>query len=523
MRYRILISILLLSASLGLKAQSVTFSEHIAPIIYNHCTNCHRPGEIGPFSLTNYNEVVSYGSMIQYVTDINYMPPWKPDPNYRQYQKENYLSAEQKQQISTWVNDGMPQGNPALEPPLPVFPTGSQVGVPDLVLSFAEAHTVPGNNIDEYIYFVIPTGLTEDKLIRSLEFRPGNTQVVHHTLIWEDTTGAAAAEDALTPEYGYFGGQSTAEVLEQQQLPGYVPGAAPVIYTNGITQRLHAGADLKLQMHYAPTPIEQTDSSTINIFFENSNADRLLQTYIMVPLPGVLVNGPFIMPPNQVKEFHGTFTVPFDVSLYSIAPHCHKLGTHWKVYAVPPTGDTIPLVSIEDWDFNWQGTYQFRSLLKVPAGSVIHAFAGYDNTVNNPFNPNSPPEFVTWGEGTADEMFYLPISFLPYQQGDENIVFEDGSVGNLNIKTVTDKLYPIYPVPASDLIKFGYTLETSGPVSLSIFNIEGKLVQQVHQNSFHLPGYHTKELNVSELTPGIYFLEFVKGNVRQTEKFVVGE
>jgi hypothetical protein len=514
---------LILGYSATSNGQSITFSEHIAPIIYNQCTNCHRPGEIGPFSLTNYTEVAAYGSMIQYVTDINYMPPWKPDPNYRQYQKENYLSAEQKQQISTWVNDGMPQGNPALEPPLPVFPTGSQVGVPDLVLSFAEAHTVQGNNIDEYIYFVIPTGLTEDKLIRSLEFRPGNTQVVHHTLIWEDTTGGAAAQDALTPEYGYFGGQATAEVLEQQQLPGYLPGSAPVIYTNGITQKLHAGADLKLQMHYAPTPIEQTDSSTINIFFENSNADRLLQTYIMVPLPGVLVNGPFIMPPNQIKEFHGTFNVPFDVSLFSISPHCHKLGTHWKVYAVPPTGDTIPLISIEDWDFNWQGSYQFRSLLKVPAGSVIHAFAGYDNTVNNPFNPNSPPEFVSWGEGTADEMFYLPISFLPYQQGDENIVFEDGTVGNLNIKTVADKLYPIYPVPASDIVKFGYTLETAGNVSLSIFNIEGKLIQSVHQNSFHLPGYHTKELKVSDLTPGIYFLEFTKGNLRQTEKFVIGE
>jgi hypothetical protein len=243
----------------------------------------------------------------------------------------------------------------------------------------------------------------------------------------------------------------------------------------------------------------------------------------MVPLPGVLVNGPFIMPPNQVKEFHGTFTVPFDVSLFSISPHCHKLGTHWKIYAVPPTGDTIPLISIEDWDFNWQGSYQFRSLLKVPAGSVIHAFAGYDNTVNNPFNPNSPPQTVSWGEGTADEMFYLPISFLPYQIGDENIVFEDDVVGNLNIKTVADKLYPIYPVPASDIVKFGYTLETAGNVSLSIFNIEGKLIQSVHQNSFHLPGYHTKELKVSDLTPGIYFLEFTKGNLRQTEKFVIGE
>jgi hypothetical protein len=504
------------------QGQSITFSEHIAPIIYNQCTNCHRPGEIGPFPLTNYTEVAAYGSMIQYVTDINYMPPWKPDPNYRQYQKENYLSAEQKQQISTWVNDGMPQGNPALEPPLPVFPTGSQVGVPDLVLSFAEAHTVQGNNNDEYIYFVLPTGLTEDKLIRSLEFRPGNTQVVHHTLIWEDTTGAAAAQDALTPGYGYYGGQGSS-ALNQQQLPGYVPGAVPIVYSNGIVQKLHAGGDLKLQVHYAPTPIEQTDSSTINIFFENSNADRLLQTYIMLPLPSVLENGPFIMPPNEVREFHGTFTVPFDVSLFSVAPHCHKLGTHWKVYAVKPSGDTIPLISIEDWDFNWQGSYQFRSLLKVPAGSVIHAFAGYDNTVNNPFNPNNPPLSVSWGEGTADEMFYLPISFLPYQIGDENIVFEDNVVGNLNIKTVADKLYPIYPVPASDIVKFGYTLETAGNVSLSIFNIEGKLIQSVHQNSFHLPGYHTKELKVSDLTPGIYFLEFVKVNVRHTEKFVVGE
>ena len=513
---------LILGYSATSNGQSITFSEHIAPIIYNQCTNCHRPGEIGPFSLTNYTEVAAYGSMIQYVTDINYMPPWKPDPNYRQYQKENYLSAEQKQQISTWVNDGMPQGNPALEPPLPVFPTGSQVGVPDLVLSFAEAHTVQGNNNDEYIYFVLPTGLTEDKLIRSLEFRPGNTQVVHHTLIWEDTTGAAAAQDALTPGYGYYGGQGSS-ALNQQQLPGYVPGAVPIVYSNGIVQKLHAGGDLKLQVHYAPTPIEQTDSSTINIFFENSNADRLLQTYIMLPLPSVLENGPFIMPPNEVREFHGTFTVPFDVSLFSVAPHCHKLGTHWKVYAVKPSGDTIPLISIEDWDFNWQGSYQFRSLLKVPAGSVIHAFAGYDNTVNNPFNPNNPPLSVSWGEGTADEMFYLPISFLPYQIGDENIVFEDDVVGNLNIKTVADKLYPIYPVPASDIVKFGYTLETAGEVSLNIFNIEGKLIQSVHQNSFHLPGYHTKELKVSDLTPGIYFLEFTKGNLRQTEKFVIGE
>jgi len=443
-------------ASFISEAQTVTFSEHIAPIIYNHCTRCHRSGEIAPFPLTNYQEISGRGHTIKYVTGINYMPPWKPNPEYRKYQKENYLSIAQKQLIEDWVNDGMPQGNPALEPPLPVFPSGSQVGIPDLVVSFSKKYVHQGNNTDEYRYFVLPTGLTSDKKIRSLEFRPGNKKVVHHTLIWEDTTGAAAAEDALTPEYGYPGGGSSTTNLSQQQLPGYVPGAFPVIYSNGITQKLHAGGDLKLQMHYAPSPVDEPDSSSINIFFENGNSNRMLQSYIMLPIPGILVNGPFYILANTKKEFHGQFTVPADFSLFSVSPHCHKLGTHWKVYAVKPTGDTIPLIHIPSWDFNWQGSYQFKQLIKVPAGSVIHAFAGYDNTTGNDNNPHVPPINITWGESTADEMYYLPISYLPYQAGDENIVLEDPLTGISNplIQQITDKLYPVAPVPANETIRF---------------------------------------------------------------------
>lgn len=502
-------------------AQTVTYSEHIAPIIYNHCTNCHRTGEIGPFPLTNYTEVAGWAATIQYVTEIGYMPPWKPDPTYRRYRKENFLSAEQKQQITDWVNQGMPQGNPALEPALPVFPTGSQVGVPDLVLSFAEAFEHQGNNTDEYRYFVIPTGLTEDKNIRSLEFRPGNKNIVHHTLIWEDTTGASAASDAATPEYGYSGSQGVGGNLNQQQLPGFVPGAAPVVYSNGITQTIHAGADLKLQMHYAPSATNEVDSSSINIFFEDAPNTRPLLTYIMLPFGNTLVNGPFIMLPNQVKEFHGVFTVPLDVSLFSIAPHCHKLAQHWKVYAVEPSGDTIPLINIREWDFNWQGAYQFQQLIKLTAGAVIHAFCEYDNTTNNINNPNNPPQLVTWGEGTTDEMFYLPISFLVYQEGDENIVFDDNTVNVLNIYQTKDKLYPVNPTPSGDNIRFGFTIGNSGNVSLKIYSLEGKLVKQIENNSYHLPGYHVKDLNVSDLRSGVYFLEMIKGEMRQTEKIII--
>ncbi|MEZ5172204.1 MAG: cytochrome c [Bacteroidia bacterium] len=360
---KIVALLLLICSSSYMDAQTPNYSEHIAPIIYNNCTKCHREGEIAPFSLTNYTEVASWANMIQYVTEIGYMPPWKPNPDYRRFQKEKYLSAEEKQLISDWVDAGMPQGNPDLEPELPVFPEGSQVGVPDLTVSYAESYVLPGINDDVYRYFVIPTGLTEDRNIRALEFRPGNKRIVHHALIWEDTTGQSAAYDAATPEYGYSGEEGGSANLDQTTLPGYVPGAQPVVYSQGLTQRLHAGSDLKLQVHYAPSPVEETDSSSINIFFETEPANRLLQSYVMVPLPGVLTNGPFIIPANEYKEFHGTFTVPFQVSLFSIAPHCHLLGTHWKVYVEKPDGDTIPLIDLPDWDFNWQGDYQFRELV----------------------------------------------------------------------------------------------------------------------------------------------------------------
>jgi hypothetical protein len=284
---------------------------------------------------------------------------------------------------------------------------GSQIGTPDLVLSFAQAHLVEGNNRDEYRYFVIPTGLTTEKKLVALEIRPGNSRVVHHALVWQDTTGLAAASDAATPEYGYSGGGGSGNFGEQ--LPGYAPGQKPILYSNGMAQTLHAGADLVLQMHYAPSPVDETDSTTINLFFADGPAPREVVSYVMTPQGNTLTNGPFVILPNEVKTFHGSFTVPVKASLLGIAPHCHLLGKDWTVYAVTPANDTLNLISIPDWDFNWQSIYYFKSPLVIPAGSVLHAYGTYDNTTNNPFNPSNPPVTVTWGEGTNDEMFYLPF------------------------------------------------------------------------------------------------------------------
>src|SRR5688572_19115779 len=173
----------------------VTFTKDIAPIIYNNCTKCHRPNEIGPFSMTNYAEIAPWAPMIKYVTSIRYMPPWKADPHFSRFVGERVLTDEQIALIAEWADNGAPFGNASEEPPLPVFPTGSQVGTPDLVLTMTESFTHQGGNQDEYRVFVFPTGLTEDKQVATVELRPGNRKVLHHALFSFDVTGTAAALD----------------------------------------------------------------------------------------------------------------------------------------------------------------------------------------------------------------------------------------------------------------------------------------------------------------------------------------
>lgn len=515
MKPKSLLFLLALLGSANAIAGSATYCSDIAPIIYNHCTSCHRSGEIAPFPLTNYTEVSMWGGMIKYVTSIKYMPPWKPDKHYQQYQKENYLSDSEIAKIADWVDNGMPKGDPALEPPLPVFPTGSQIGTPDMVLSFAKSYTHIGNNEDEYRYFVLPTGLTTDKDLIALELRPGNKSIVHHTLVWQDTTGQAALDDAATTEYGYTSGSASTGL--DNQLPGYVPGQKPQLFTNGIAYKLYAGSDLKLQMHYAPKTSDETDSTTINLFFASKPATRYLQSFVMVPIAGILTNPPFVMPANTIKTFHGQVTSPTDVSMVGVAPHMHKLGMDWKVYAVKPSGDTINLIKIDEWDFNWQGAYYFKKLTPLPAGSVIHAYASYDNTTGNINNPNSPPKLITWGEGTSDEMYYLPLIYLDYQPGDDTITFESTGIASQNYYQVQDKLYPVSPNPGSENINIGFTLATGTNLSLGLYNMLGQEVCEIVSKGYYLPGLHRLSYDVSKLASGNYTLLMNTGSGKYSQ------
>ncbi|MEL6276906.1 MAG: hypothetical protein AAFU03_17535, partial [Bacteroidota bacterium] len=355
------------------------------------------------------------------------MPPWKPDQEYSNFVGERGLTDEEIQLIADWVAAGTPQGNPDLEPPLPNFTVGSQLGTPDLVIEMEEEYIIEGNNLDDYRVFVLPTGLTEDKEIAAIEFRPGNTRAVHHALLAYETEGAAAAMDAESPGYGYesFGGYG---VPIQGSFTGYTPGIQSIFYPEGIGITLPAGADLLMQVHYAPLPMDETDRSSLNIFFKNPS-DPITRELQRLPTTPFDLDGGFLsfsIPPDEVKAFHGTKNIEEDISLVAIYPHCHYLGQNWEIYAVTPTNDTISIISIPEWDFNWQGEYTFDRMKKIPAGSVMHVNAAYDNTTNNPFNPNSPPQTVTWGEGTTDEMYLVGMSYVPYQAGDEDIVIGGG-------------------------------------------------------------------------------------------------
>lgn len=405
--------------------QSVNFHADVAPIIYQECTSCHRMGEIGPMPFTTYDEVAAYGEFIAYVTSIGYMPPWSPDPDYSHFVGEKVLSPAEIQTLADWVEAGKPEGNPDNNPGLPDFPQGSQIGVPDAVLSMPEPYLHEGDMTDQYQVFVLPTDFGEDVSIRALEVQTGNGNVAHHAILGLDISGTADQLDAADPEPGYesFGGFGFS--AESSFFGAWVPGALPVDYPAGIGRVIPEGADLLMQMHYGPSAVDESDLSTVNVFFSEEPIEREVITAIMGPqnLPV-----PFVLPPDEVSAFHGTMPVLTDVSLLNIFPHCHLIGASWKVYATSPNGlDTIPLISIPEWDFNWQGFFTFPYLTKVPGGYTLHAEATYDNTSANPFNPNDPPQWVYFGEGTEDEMFFVFIDVVVYEEGDELIALGPGN------------------------------------------------------------------------------------------------
>ncbi|MEM7511460.1 MAG: T9SS type A sorting domain-containing protein, partial [Bacteroidota bacterium] len=357
-------------------------------------------------------------------------------------------------------------------------------------------------------------------------FRAGNTRAVHHALLAYETNGAAAAMDAESPEYGYesFGDFG---VMVQGTFNGYTPGIQTVVFPEGIGTTLPAGSDILIQVHYAPLPTDETDQSSLNIFFKEED-DSIVREIERRPISPFNLDGgwaSFVIPPDELTTFHGTRAITEDISLISVYPHSHYLGKSWELYAETASGDTINIIRISDWDFNWQGSYTFDRMKKIPAGSTMHINATYDNTTANPFNPANPPQEVRWGEGTTDEMYLVGTSWVPYQEGDENIVIGQGVTTSLEeeFNQSGSELSLLFPNPTSGEFELSYYLENSQNIRVEMFDANGRLVKILLDKTRKNPGTHSLTSDASGLPAGMYILRLSSPELILSKSLMVSE
>ncbi|MEO0042740.1 MAG: hypothetical protein RL329_2188 [Bacteroidota bacterium] len=517
--------VILLTVSVGvasfLHAQTPNWAENIAPILYKNCAKCHQPNGVAPFSLLTYDDAYRNRAGIKTAVVSKNMPPWPPDPNYNHFANERVLSNADIQTIANWVNASAPQGNLANAPTLPTFSAGSDIQNPDLVL------TIPTYNVntttDLYRCFVLPSNVIGDRFITSLEVIPGNRRIVHHVLAFQDSTNVPAQLDAADPAPGYtsYGGIGSGAA---QLVTGWVPGQSAIKYPQGMGIRLTSRTNLVLQVHYPSGVVNQRDSTKIILKFAPVNATvrELFVRPILAHVPLFLVNGPLEIPANQTKTFVEKLVLPRDGSFLSVAPHMHLIGRRTKVFAVTPNNDTTRLINIPDWDFNWQGAYTFRKVMKFTAGTTLVAEAFYDNTSNNPYNPNNPPQLVVRGEGTNDEMMLNYFTFMAYQAGDENIVLDSTSIVNSTFEPLKrDRLSLIcHPNPAQTTLNLTFQLPNSGFGNVDIFATNGIAVKNVTRAQWFTQGENSISIPTSDLAAGQYLVRFSSETNYGVQQFI---
>jgi len=393
------------------RAAAVTYSKHVAPILFRHCASCHRTGQVAPFSLLSYEDARRRAPLIATVTAARSMPPWKPVAGYGEFEDERRLSVAEIETLRRWAASGAPQSDAEATPAPPQFSSGWQLGTPDLVVSMPAPFRIRAEGGDVYQCFVIPMKLTEKRWVRAFEFRPGNRAVVHHALFFTDVSSAARRKDAAGPGDGYecFG---TPGIIPTSAIGGWSPGNSAIRMPEGTAIPLDAQADLVMQLHYHLSGKEETDQSAIGFYFANAPPEKRLME---VALGSRRID---IAPGDARYRVIDYFTIPVDVWATGIIPHAHYLCKEMRGWAILPGGRKKWLLRIDDWDFDWQEVYRYRRPFLLPAGTRFEMEFLYDNSEHNPRNLSSPPRRVTWGGEMTDEMAGLHLQVIPARTSD---------------------------------------------------------------------------------------------------------
>lgn len=491
--------------------QTPTWSEDVACIVYSHCSSCHNPTGIAPTSLLNYNDVYNQRySIFHEVVTHKSMPPWQPNPNYSDIAHATYLSDAEIQTIEDWVNGAAPLGDTTLAPPTPVFGSNIEIQNPDFVAQLP-SFTVPAMTGDMYKCFVVPTNFTQDQYVTAVEVIPSNLSVVHHVLVYADDSNIPTFLDQNDPTPGYTCFGSTGS-NNSDLITGWVPGAKARFFPPNIGFKVSAGSNLVVQIHFPYGSTGEVDATKIHFkLSQNSNLRNVFTEPILNHVTS-MVGGQLHIPANTVQTFHQKAYINYNASMISILPHAHLICTSMKAFGVKPNGDTIPFIDIPHWDFEWQGFYDFQRPIFVPQGTWIYGEATYDNTSMNPHNPNSPPQDVSVGDATTDEMMVFYFSGLGYQSGDENIIIDTsthinhvaGCSGTVNTDepTIPQINVNVLPNPSNGLFNFVIQNgERNAVYTIDIFDYTGKRIKSIETN------YAQKIIDLTNVSSGIYFYQ----------------
>ena len=463
---------LTLALGIPLAAQtSVTFSHDIAPIIYQNCSSCHRPGESAPFSLLSYEDARRHAPQIAAVTKSRFMPPWLPQPGYGDFQDEHRLPDAQIKLISEWVQTGMAQGNPYETPAPPKFTEGWQLGPPDVILKASKPFALAANGPDVFWNFVFTPDIPSTRYVRAIEIRPGDKRLVHHANLIVDRTNAARKMEK-SPGAG-FGGMDLDIKSNVFDPPGHFlfwkPGSAPYSEPDGFSWVLEPGNDLVLNAHLQPSGKPEMVQPSVGLYFTDKKPAKF-------PVLIQLEHDGALNIPAGARDFliSDDFRLPMDVDILAVYPHAHYLGKLLEAYATLPDSKRTWLIRIPDWDLNRQAVYRYRQPLFLRQGTLISMRYHYDNSAANPRNPNQPPRGVRSGNNATDEMGHLWLQVLPRGPGDRRRELEEAVMQHR-----VDK-YPDDYVSYLDLGELKMSrLDTQGAISTlqSAIRIEPKQSQ----------------------------------------------
>ncbi len=403
-------------------AREVTFYRDIAPIVYQNCAPCHRPGESAPFSLLGFEDAKRHAAQIADVTKRRFMPPWLPEPGHGDFQEERRLTDEQIRLIQDWVKQGAQAGPAADAPAPPKFSSEWKLGQPDMILHVAKPYELYADGPEVFWNFVLPVPVTAARWVKAMEIRPGNARVFHHANVILDRSGSAKRKE-VQPGAGFPGMDLTVE--EHTFDPdgfflSWKPGSAPVVEPDGMAWHADPGMDLVLNVHLRPSGKREIVSPEIGLYFTDKPQTKF-------PMLLELEHDGALDIPAGDRDFVSSddFQVPLDLNVLAVYPHAHYLCKLMEGYATLPDGSRKWLIRIPNWDLNWQGVYNYKQPVFLPKGTVISMRYHYDNSSDNPRNPNNPPKRVRNGNEALDEMGDLWLQVLPVGDQDQRAVLQE--------------------------------------------------------------------------------------------------